>query len=279
MLYSNKGVLMSLLEKFGLNKIEYNDNFLDKHHHLASAFDRKKQKYALYNVSTKKTLTKFVFDKIGEFHNKLAVVVENGRFGVIDTDGKKVIESKYDFIRPFNANRAVVKDKGKFGIIDKNDEIIIPIMYADIGEEQDGCFSIMQEQDGVKMYGVVDRNGALIVECKYLYPLISMSRSMQGKDDGDFAEKYLAKTDDESFALNGGNESEILDHLKVKLHQYEYLMDKMRQAKDETVAERISFSLDKIASIIDGQSKNLSGKLIEYSKGKNLSYFSGDYII
>ena len=269
---------MGLLEKFGLNKIEYSDNFLDKHHHLVTAFDKKKQKYALYNVSTKKMLTKFVFDRIGEFHNKLAVVVENARYGVIDTDGEKVIESKYDFIRPFSANRAVVRDKGKFGIIDKNDRVIVPIIYSDIGEEQDGCFSLMREQGGLKMYGVVDRNGVLIVECKYPYPLISMSRYIQGKDDGD-SDKYLETIDDDSLILNGENESEILDYLKVKLHQYEYLIDKMRQAKDETIAENISFSLDKIASIIGGQSKNLTGKLIEYSKGKKLSYFSEDYTV
>ena len=223
-------------------------------------------------------LTKFVFDRIGEFHNKLAVVVENARYGVIDTDGEKVIESKYDFIRLFSANRAVVRDKGKFGIIDKNDDVIVPIIYSDIGEERDGCFSLMREQDGLKMYGVVDRNGVLIVECKYPYPLISMSRSIQGKDDGD-SDKYLETIDDDSLILNGENESEILDYLKVKLHQYEYLIDKMRQAKDETIAENISFSLDKIASIIGGQSKNLTGKLIEYSKGKKLSYFSEDYTV
>lgn len=65
-------------------------------------------KWALFSMNNK-SLTEFIYDTIGEFENGEAVVRKNGKWGVIDLQGKEVVAPSIQCSRLFAFNKGVAK--------------------------------------------------------------------------------------------------------------------------------------------------------------------------
>jgi len=58
----------------------------------------------------------------------------NGKWGFIDSKGKKVVPFKYSDVTPFEDGMAGVCKNGKWGLIDKSGRIVVSFMYNDASQ-------------------------------------------------------------------------------------------------------------------------------------------------
>ena len=65
------------------------------------------------------------FEEVCEFSEGLARVVQNGKWGFINTKGEVVIPCIYDFAWAFSEGLAEVKQDGKGSIINKEGKVIV----------------------------------------------------------------------------------------------------------------------------------------------------------
>lgn len=85
------------------------------------------------------------FESTSSFHDGLALVMLNRKFGVINTTGDFVIPNEYDDLRHlfgelYAARINSGKDDWKCGVIDANNKIIIPFEYKCIHSKDDKYF-------------------------------------------------------------------------------------------------------------------------------------------
>ena len=103
------------------------------------------------------------WDDAGEFMEGLASVKENGKWGFIDTLGKKVIDTKYDIVSNFSKGAAMVKLNDGFFIINKKGEAIGNAKYEAGGNPANGTFPVQKD----KLAGLIDSKGNTIIDLKY----------------------------------------------------------------------------------------------------------------
>lgn len=72
------------------------------------------------------------FDRIIP-NTDFAIVVKNGKYGIIDSNFKTIIDNKYDHLCADYGEKLIQAQKnGKWGIIDLNENIILDLIYQDI---------------------------------------------------------------------------------------------------------------------------------------------------
>jgi len=69
------------------------------------------------------------YEAAGDFHEGLAAIKRDGKWGFIDKTGKVVIAPQYDYVRQFSEGLAAVQKDGKFGVIDKTGKEVIASQY------------------------------------------------------------------------------------------------------------------------------------------------------
>lgn len=88
------------------------------------------------------------------------VVCRNGKWGAVDGDLNVVIPFKYDYICSFNEHGfCEVWVSGKCGLVDKQGKEIVPVLYDDINDFQNG-FATMK--DSHRRWGVIDCHGDIV---------------------------------------------------------------------------------------------------------------------
>lgn len=103
------------------------------------------------------------YDKIGKFENKRARVSLNGLWGIIDLDGKEILEPKYEKIGMFKNRKARVMVNKRWGIVNWDGNMIIKPVYNKIGYFKNGRAKVLK--DG--RWGIVHQDGNEIVPPKY----------------------------------------------------------------------------------------------------------------
>ena len=103
------------------------------------------------------------------YEKDILKVKKDGKYGVIDLDGKVLLNCEYDNIESIKGitNSLLTLKDGKYGLADNTGNIIIPNEYSEIKaltkQYSDGY--IVKNSDG--LYGVVDCNKQIVVEVKY----------------------------------------------------------------------------------------------------------------
>lgn len=111
--------------------------------------------------------------------------LKGDKFGFRDSNGKMIIEPKYDYVRPFSEGLAVVnigRDRskdyagdGKWGAIDRSGTEVVPIKYDELTDFADGVaitnVGMDWDPDGKFVafgkFGLIDRFGHELVPPKY----------------------------------------------------------------------------------------------------------------
>lgn len=125
-------------------------------------------------------------------------VIKNGKNGIIDEEGKKIIDCKYDGIRLNNKGYCAIAIKGYgWGLINKKGEQIIECKYDSISDFTEKGYAMI-DLNGKK--GIINTKGEQIIECKY--------------DDIDwsFKERYLITIlgDNKKYGLIDINEGKVI---------------------------------------------------------------------
>jgi len=106
------------------------------------------------------------YDYANDFEYGIAIVELDGKEGAINNRGKVVIPFDYDRIGSYAQDSAAVAEKdGKYGIIDMKGNEIVPFIYEDCDYFHEGMAAVVQNGK----LGFVNRKGALAIECQYDY--------------------------------------------------------------------------------------------------------------
>ncbi len=92
------------------------------------------------------------------------------KYGYQDKQKNWVIPPSYDDARRFdNDGFAVVKTGGREGLINQEGQWILQPLYDDIGKfDGNGLCELKIKDGGVKMYGIADRSGNLVLPVEYI---------------------------------------------------------------------------------------------------------------
>lgn len=145
----------------------YEVNYIDGTYKTKAINDKNQQLFTAYeNVVAIQN-----YDKENNlwFEENTLKVQKDGKFGLINLDGKELLPCEYDSISTLKGikNSLVIKKEGKIGIANANGNIIVPVEYAEINavtsEYKDGY--IVKNAEG--KYGVIKSDGNIALECKY----------------------------------------------------------------------------------------------------------------
>lgn len=103
------------------------------------------------------------YDRLYSFHQGLAIVEKEGRFGYINFSGDEVIPCQYEKAQDFVSSCAIVKKEGEYGVIDLNGNEIVPFEYEMIRADNNECFIVMKGS----RYGCLGKQGNIITPCRY----------------------------------------------------------------------------------------------------------------
>lgn len=103
------------------------------------------------------------------FDEKALKVSKNGKYGLINYNGKELLECEYDSIEPIKyiKNSFVTVKDNKKGLVDNSGTIIIENKYANIQALTDKYEDGYIVKNDSSKYGIINYNKKQILECKY----------------------------------------------------------------------------------------------------------------
>lgn len=103
------------------------------------------------------------------FEDNLLRVKKNGKYGLIDFNGKTVLECEYDSINSLKGvtENIIVEKDGKVGLVNAKGQTIIKTEYTSIQTLKEGYKSEYLAQNAEGKYGIISTSGTLILEPKY----------------------------------------------------------------------------------------------------------------
>lgn len=108
-----------------------------------------------------------IYQRIHDFEDGKARVKLDGKWGIIDTNGKYVLKPKYDNISSFDANGLAViqygSDRIKYGLINTEGVLLTSKGYKKIEPFKEGRAVVLYKGD----YGFIDTKGRLVVPTVY----------------------------------------------------------------------------------------------------------------
>ncbi|WP_127540046.1 WG repeat-containing protein [Paenibacillus illinoisensis] len=115
-----------------------------------------------------------VLDDARDFQpNGLAVVVKDGKAGVINLNGQYVVQPVYDSINSFEEDRAIVIDAQGFKMIDEQGHVLTKRAYPFIANMKDGRALFYDTSGGqaggdVSRYGYLDAAGNEVIRAQFV---------------------------------------------------------------------------------------------------------------
>ncbi|MDZ4787087.1 MAG: WG repeat-containing protein [bacterium] len=103
------------------------------------------------------------YDWVSEFKNGVAQVKLNGKWGLIDKNGKILITPKYSEIYPLEEGLSRITENGMFGLLDNNGKQICPAMYDYIEDFSEGLAKVRINSK----QGYIDKSGSEVIPLKY----------------------------------------------------------------------------------------------------------------
>jgi hypothetical protein len=96
---------------------------------------------------------------------------ENGKVGVIDTNGNWIVQPKFDDVTyltstaetPFTAGFVLAKSDGNWGAVNTSGELSVPPSYQDMRPFSNGMAAVKQNDK----WGFITTSGTLVIEPKY----------------------------------------------------------------------------------------------------------------
>jgi hypothetical protein len=103
------------------------------------------------------------------FQCGLALVsVSDARF-FINSSFKQAFDSDFEFAESFHHDRSLVKDHGQYRIIDTNGKTVMDLKYDQVSPQSPFCWQVTRMDQEKYLSGFVDLNGNLVSELIYDY--------------------------------------------------------------------------------------------------------------
>lgn len=119
------GDILIPLDYADLNEFTFSEDLI--------RFRRENEGFGFVNLNGKEILNSLKYDDCDGFHDGLAIVSLDGKYGYINTSGNEVIPLLFDRAESFFGGLANVMKGDKYGIIDTKGNTIAPFIYDQIG--------------------------------------------------------------------------------------------------------------------------------------------------
>ena len=106
-------------------------------------------------------------ETVYSFHEGLAIISKEGKYGFMDKTGKIVIPTIYSSAEDFHEGLAAVKKDEKFGYIDKEGNVVLPFRFKDADYFMGGYARVDEGPDSVDYSYLIDKMGIPIQEDSY----------------------------------------------------------------------------------------------------------------
>lgn len=80
------------------------------------------------------------FGKLMPQVNGLSIYVNEKKYGLVSSKGKLLISAQFDKVHGYRNKRALVEKNGKFGLIDENGKIVNAVIYTDFKYDKEGNY-------------------------------------------------------------------------------------------------------------------------------------------
>ncbi len=101
------------------------------------------------------------------FQREATLVCEDCAWGYLDTSGQITVEPQYAYAKPFINGVGIVERNGKWGMVDRQGKIRIPCRYDGIEFLQNTGNKILRLYVQTPKYGLIDTLGELAVDAVY----------------------------------------------------------------------------------------------------------------
>ncbi len=102
-----------------------------------------------------------------QFFKEAVVKCKDCIWGYMDTMGKIKIQPTYSFARPFKERIAIVKNSDKWGVISTDNQVLLNTAYNDIQFLANTDDSMLRIYVNHAQYGLIDKNGKTIIPVEY----------------------------------------------------------------------------------------------------------------
>lgn len=104
------------------------------------------------------------YDYMGKFHEGVAVVRKNDKYGIIDKYGREIVACNlnYYIVGDFHEGLAWAKHNDKYGYIDKSGREIIRCQYTYADDFENGYAKVTKERNGL-----INKSGKEVIPCDY----------------------------------------------------------------------------------------------------------------
>ena len=115
-----------------------------------------------YNILNKdgRLLSNKWFDDIREFHNGYGVVGINDKYNFIDANGNILLDTWFDFCNSFYDDLAAVKVGDKWNFVNKNGQLLSDTWFDLVSRFDNGFCTVIKNT----RYNIIDTNGKLILD-------------------------------------------------------------------------------------------------------------------
>ena len=145
----------------------------ERYNYVDSLLNEHSGEFLLFDIMSGKLLKEKGYEAIEDFHEGLAKVKKDGKWGYINKEGREVIPCKYDFAEGFSEGLAPVEKgwetgKGsKWGYINKEGREVIPCKYDSAYDFSEGLAQVIKGDiiDGKR--GYINKEGREVIPCKY----------------------------------------------------------------------------------------------------------------
>lgn len=135
-------------------------------YHNGLAYVRLDDKYGFIDKRGDEVVP-LVYDRAGDFSEGLAAVERDGKWGYIDVFGKEQIKLLYDNAFEFSQGMAAVVLGEKLGFIDKSGKLVVPPIYDVYSNVIKFSGSLAVVRKG--LYGFINREGEIVIPLEYEY--------------------------------------------------------------------------------------------------------------
>ena len=140
------------------------------------------------------------------YEDNVLRVSKNGKYGLIDFEGKEILACEYDEITALKGVKSniLIKKAGNVGLVNEKGQTIVPVQYKDILTLKEGYkneYIIVNENN---QYGLISTSGSILIEPKYEMVKYLNSSNLYGiKEAGVWK---IINTQNENVIMDGGYE-------------------------------------------------------------------------
>ena len=132
----------------------------ERYNYVDSLLNEHSGEFLLFDIMSGKLLKEKGYEAIEDFHEGLAKVKKDGKWGYINKEGREVIPCKYNSVEYFSEGLAMVWKDRKWGYINKEGREVIPCKYDSASDFREGLVFVDKDNHTL----IIDQSGQEIVQ-------------------------------------------------------------------------------------------------------------------